>query len=129
MVKQDTRKFVPKVGCVSTAGYLDGPGARERAGLPRGGPAVVITDKGSYRVDAATKEIVCATYHPGLGVEEIRNSVSWPIRFAKDIHQTKPPTPEELRVLRRSAIPSGFSSAVRTRLRNERVAAARLRSA
>ncbi len=107
-MKQDPRKFVPKVDYVTTPGYLDGPGARERVGLPRGGPAVVITDKGSYRVDAATKEIVCATYHPGLSVEEIRNNVSWPIRFAKDVHQTKSPTPEELRVLREECDPEGI---------------------
>jgi len=100
MTRQDPRKFVPKVDYVTTPRYLDGPGARERAGLPRGGPAIVITDKGIDRFDAPAKEMVCATYHPGLGVEEIRNNVSSPIRFAKDVHETKPPTPEELRVLR-----------------------------
>ena len=38
MMKQDPRKFVPKVDYVTTPGYLDGPGARERAGLPGGAP-------------------------------------------------------------------------------------------
>lgn len=108
MMKQNPRKFVPKVDYVTTPGYLDGPGARERAGLPRGGPAVVITDKGIYRFDGATKEMVCATYHPGLGVEEIRNNVSRSIRFAKDVHGTKPPAPEELRVLREECDPEGI---------------------
>ena len=68
----------------------------------------MITDKGIDRFDAATKEMVCATYLPGLGVEEIRNNVSWRIRFAKDVHETKPPTPEELRVLREECDPEGI---------------------
>jgi len=33
---QSPRRFVPKVDFITTPGYLDGPGARERAGLPPG---------------------------------------------------------------------------------------------
>ncbi len=31
------RKFVEKVDYLTTPGFLDGPGAREKAGLPGGG--------------------------------------------------------------------------------------------
>jgi glutaconate CoA-transferase subunit B len=36
IMKHDKRRFVEKVDFITTPGYLDGPGARERAGLPRG---------------------------------------------------------------------------------------------
>lgn len=108
MMKQDARKFVPTVDYVTTPGYLDGPGGRERVGLPRGGPAVVITDKGVYRFDAATKEMYCESYHPGLGADGIRMNASWPIRIAADVRETKPPTAEELRVLREECDPEGI---------------------
>src|SRR5579871_806979 len=41
----DPRRFVKKLDFITTPGYLTGPGARERAGLPAGtGPYRVITD-------------------------------------------------------------------------------------
>jgi len=108
MMKQDARKFVQKVDYITTPGYLDGPGGRERAGLPRGGPSTVITDMGVYGFDPATKEMICLSHHPGLSVEEIRKNVSWPIRIADDVHETAPPTAEELRVLRETCDPEGI---------------------
>jgi glutaconate CoA-transferase subunit B len=108
MMKQDARKFVKKVDYITTPGYLEGPGGRERVGLPRGGPSTVITDKGVYGFDPATKEMVCLSYHPGLSVEVIRKNVSWEIRIADDVHETEPPTTEELRVLREKCDPEGI---------------------
>src|SRR3990172_717398 len=55
MLKQDARKFVERLDYLTTPGYLDGPGGRERAGLPRGGPSSVITDLGLYRFAPATR--------------------------------------------------------------------------
>src|SRR5512139_1166639 len=42
IMRHDTRRFIEKVDFITTPGYLTGPGARERAGLPR--------DTGPYRV-------------------------------------------------------------------------------
>src|SRR3990170_4279022 len=72
MLTQDVRKFVERVDYVTTPGYLDGPGGRERAGLPRGGPAAVITDLGIYRFDEATKEMFLESVHPGVRIEDIK---------------------------------------------------------
>jgi len=42
IMRQEAQKFVEKVTFITTPGYLDGPGARERAGLPMGsGPIKV----------------------------------------------------------------------------------------
>jgi len=108
MMAQDARKFVPKVDYVTTPGYLDGPGGRERVGLPRGGPSAIITNLGIYRFDERTKEMYLDSYHPGISVEEIRKNVSWPIRVSATVHETKPPTDRELDVLRTTCDPEGI---------------------
>lgn len=108
MMKQDRLKFAAKVDYVTTPGYIDGPGGRERAGLPRGGPSCVITDMGVYRFDEVTKEMVLESHHPGITVEEIRANVSWDLRVSPRIHMTKPPTGRELRVLRTKCDPEGI---------------------
>ena len=54
IMRQDKRRFVDKVDFITTPGYLDGPGARERAGLPEGtGPYRVISQLGIYGFDQA----------------------------------------------------------------------------
>lgn len=108
MMKQDRLKFAAKVDYVTTPGYLDGPGGRERAGLPRGGPSCVITDMGVYRFDEATKEMVLESHHPGIALDEIRANVSWDLRVSPRVHMTKAPTKRELTVLRNKCDPEGI---------------------
>lgn len=108
MMKQDRLKFVQKVDYVTTPGYLDGPGGRERAGLPRGGPACVISDMGVYRFDPETKEMFLESFHPGLSVDEIRNNVSWDLAVSPKVRATKPPGKRELQVLRTKCDPEGI---------------------
>src|SRR4030042_308174 len=58
IMRQDTQKFVEKVTFVTTPGYLDGPGARERAGLPADtGPYKVITNMAILGYDEETKRM------------------------------------------------------------------------
>ncbi|OGS48571.1 MAG: hypothetical protein A3K68_05465 [Euryarchaeota archaeon RBG_16_68_13] len=108
MMKQDAKKFVEKVDYLTTPGYIDGPGGRERAGLPRGGPSAVITDLGLYRFDPETKEMILDTTHPGVTVDEIRANVSWEIRVPPRVRTTKAPTKRELRILRTKLDPEGI---------------------
>ncbi len=108
MMKQDRLKFVEKLDYVTTPGYIDGPGGRERAGLPRGGPSCVISDMGVYRFDAATKVMYLDSVHPGLSVDEIRRNVSWDLEVAPTVRKTKPPTKRELQVLRTKCDPEGI---------------------
>jgi len=108
MMAQDARKFVPKVDYVTTPGYVDGPGGRERVGLPRGGPSAIITNLGIYRFDDATKVMYLDSYHPGISVEEIRRNVSFELHVSAAVHETKPPTDRELTVLRETCDPEGI---------------------
>jgi len=100
IVRQDKRRFVDKVDFVTTPGYLDGPGARERVGLPeRTGPYRVISQLGIYGFDQATKRLQLLALHPGVTVEDIQANSSFEILIPDEIQTTQPPTEEERRLL------------------------------
>jgi len=100
IVRQDKRRFVEKVDFITTPGYLDGPGARERAGLPEGtGPYRVISQLGIYSFDQATKRLQLLALHPGVTVEDIQAKSSFEILISDEIQTTQPPTEEERRLL------------------------------
>jgi glutaconate CoA-transferase subunit B len=94
-----------KVDFVTSPGYGTGGDWRKRRGLPRGGPSVLITTLGVFRfVDGAA---VLATYHPGVSVERIREETAWPLRVARDLRETEPPSGDVLRIIREYD-PEGF---------------------
>lgn len=101
LMKQDRRRFVPRLDFVTTPGYLGGPGAREKAGLPAGtGPYRVVTQLGVYGFDERTKRMKLLSLHPGVTVEDVRRNSSFEILVPDRVDVTEPPTEEELRVLR-----------------------------
>jgi glutaconate CoA-transferase subunit B len=97
----NTRSLAEKVDFITTPGYLDGPGARERWGLPPdSGPFVMITNKAVMRFDKETKEAYLASYHPGTSVDEVVKLTPWDLKIGKDVHETEPPREDEIRVMR-----------------------------
>jgi len=106
---QDKRRFVEKVDFLTTPGYLDGPGARERAGLPeRSGPYRVITQFGVYGFDEETKRMKLLAVHPGITLNDVKENSSFEIIIPEKVETTEPPTEEELRLLH-EIDPTGMS--------------------
>ena len=100
IMRQDKRRFVEKVDFITTPGYLTGPGARERAGLPEGtGPYRVITQLGVYGFDEETKRLKLLAMHPGVTIEDIKENSSFEIIIPEKVETTEPPTEEERRLL------------------------------
>ena len=64
IMPQDPKKFVETVDYLTTPGFLDGPGARQRLGMIGGGPAVVVSTMGVYKFDEKTCEMYLAEYYP-----------------------------------------------------------------
>ncbi len=100
MMNQQKRRFLEKVDFVTSPGYLDGPGSREKYGYPGGGPSVIISNMAIFRFDAKTKEAYLASVHPGVTVEQVRNEVSWDLKIAPDVSTTPPPTQQEANIIR-----------------------------
>jgi glutaconate CoA-transferase, subunit B len=94
------RTLVERLDFRTTVGHGDGPGARERLGFRGAGPTAVITDMGVLEPDPETKELVLAQVHPGVELEQVRESTGWQLRVAEPLQVTEPPTEEELSALR-----------------------------
>jgi acyl CoA:acetate/3-ketoacid CoA transferase beta subunit len=101
IMRQDKRKFAQKIDFLTTPGYLDGPGARTRAGLPESsGPYRVITQLGVYGFDDETKRLKLLAMHPGVTLQTIRENTSFEILIPETVETTQSPTEEEQRHLR-----------------------------
>ncbi|MDQ2906633.1 MAG: CoA-transferase [Chloroflexota bacterium] len=86
-------------------GYPDehGPAGRAwrtRVGLPRGGPAALITTLALFTFDPENGEALLKSYHPGTTIEHVREQTDWPLRLAPDCAETVPPSADELQVIR-----------------------------
>jgi glutaconate CoA-transferase subunit B len=101
MMNHEKRRFVEKVSYVTSPGFGTGGDWREKNGLRGGGPCAVITTKGILRFDAATREAVLESTHPGVSLEEICRDTGWDLKLASVIEETKSPTNSELRIIRK----------------------------
>jgi acyl CoA:acetate/3-ketoacid CoA transferase beta subunit len=100
-MRQDTRRFVERVNFITTPGYLDGPGARQRAGLPdSSGPYRVITQLGVYGFAEDTKRLQLLAVHPGVTLDDIRANSAFEILVPPVVDTSLPPAPDEQRLLR-----------------------------
>ena len=105
----DKRRFVPQLDFLTTPGYLAGPGARERAGLPPGtGPHKVITTMAVIGFHPESKRMQVESVHPGVTREDVQANTGFELLFADPLPTTPEPTDEELRLLREEVDPQGL---------------------
>ena len=100
IMPHEKRKMVKKLDYLTSPGFLDGPGAREKAGLLGGGPSVVVTNLCQMDFDPETKRIRLATIHPGVTIQQIVENSGFDIILPKSASTTELPTQEELTLLR-----------------------------
>lgn len=108
VVEHSPRTFVERLDFVSSAGFLDGRDARERAGFPGRGPVKVITDLCVLEPEPASRELIVTELHPGVERAAVEAATAWPVRFAAPLTSAEPPREHELttlRALERSATP------------------------
>ncbi len=100
IMQQTRRSFVEKLDFVTSLGHGTGGDDRAKHGVTTKGPTKIMTDLCVLEPEPATKEFLVTSIHPGVTREQITENTGWPIRFAPDVAETPPPTPEELQVLR-----------------------------
>jgi glutaconate CoA-transferase, subunit B len=109
VTQHDRRRFVEKLDFLTTPGYLDGPGAREAAGLPAGtGPYRVITDLAILGYHPETCRMQVLSLHPGVALERVRASTGFDLGAAETLDVTEPPRADELRILRDEVDPHRY---------------------
>lgn len=100
MTDQQKRKFVDRVDFISSPGFLDGPGARERNGLPPNtGPWRVYTPWAMFGYDTDC-QLMLQGLSPFVTVDQVLAEMSFRPKIARSLEGLDVPTEEELLVLR-----------------------------
>jgi glutaconate CoA-transferase subunit B len=107
MTPHQLRRFPEKVDFLTSAGYIDGKGAREKAGLRGAGPVCVVTDLGMLEPDE-NGELVLTTLHPGKTADQAKANTGWDLKVSKDLKISSDVTQIELDILRNELDPSGI---------------------
>jgi glutaconate CoA-transferase, subunit B len=100
IMTHEKRRFVPQVDYITSPGFGDGFGWRQKVGLPRGGPATVITTMGVLKFDPKTKEMMLVSVHPGVTADAVKANTGWSLKVDVELAQTPEPTTEELAMLK-----------------------------
>jgi glutaconate CoA-transferase subunit B len=99
LLEHSRHRLPARVGYITSPGYGDGVGWRTRAGLPRGGPAAVITSKCVLRF-GEDGEAYLSTIHPGVSVDDVLAHTGWDLKVPHNVQATPEPNPLELKAVR-----------------------------
>ena len=100
MLKATPRSLVAQLDFRTSAGFLDGRGARTRTTMRGGGPQAVITDFGLLTPAPDTDELHLTALYPGATIDDARAATGWPLAVAATVETLAPPTTLELDTLR-----------------------------
>jgi glutaconate CoA-transferase subunit B len=100
VMKATPRSFVERLDFRTSAGYLEGRGARAASGARGAGPRAVITDFGILTPSADTEELELTALFADASIEEARAAVGWTLAVAPDPRTIALPTETELATLR-----------------------------
>ncbi len=94
-------RYPEHVDFITSAGYLTGGNSRREAGFAEGtGPTMLINPLGRFRFDAQTKEMYLDAVQPGVSVQEVKDSIDWPLATAGTVSEIEPATAQELQAAR-----------------------------
>jgi glutaconate CoA-transferase, subunit B len=100
IIRQSRRTFVDRVDFVTSVGFGDGPGSRQRLGLTGAGPQRIITDLGVLQPDPETSELSLTGIYPGVLVADIKDRTGWDLRVSAALSEIPKPSQSELTALR-----------------------------
>jgi glutaconate CoA-transferase subunit B len=100
LTAHEKRRFVPRVDFVTSPGWLDGDGSRQRAGLRFGGVSRVVTTLGILGFDPASRRMRIEAVHAGVSIDDVRAHTGFDLLTAPEVTVTEPPSGEELVLLR-----------------------------
>ena len=107
MTPHQKRRFPEKVEFATSAGFIDGKGARESRGLRGGGMLAVVTDIGILEPDDSG-EMTLTALHTGRTAEEAKSNTGWDLKVTSQLKTTEEVTKKELKILREELDPTGI---------------------
>ncbi|MFP5527198.1 CoA-transferase subunit beta [Peptococcus simiae] len=107
VMKHQKRRFSEHVDYITSPGWIDGPEGRRKNGLnPDKGPRAVVTELGIMRFNE-NKRMYLSEYFEGVTPEQVQDNTGFDIDISK-AHLAKPPSQEELSILREKVDPKGL---------------------
>ena len=106
ITRHERRRFPERCDYITSPGFLDGPGGRQRAGLRPEFGVTVVTDLAVMENDPETCALRIVKLMPGITVEAVLGETGFRPAVAQDVRDVAPPTAEELRVLRDEVDPA-----------------------
>ena len=100
VTRHDRSAFVPRVDFLCGPGHMEGGDSRERMGLPAGGPRLVVSPLGVFDFEPTTKAMRVKSIHPGVTLEQIRDSTGFEMVVEGTPPVTDMATAQELALLR-----------------------------
>jgi len=97
--------FVERLDFVSGVGIVEEEERKELSILSPG-PRYLVTNLGTFDFEGGRMRLL--SYHPGVGVEQIRKKTGFLLAIAPDLHETPPPSTEEVSLLREEIDPLGI---------------------
>jgi glutaconate CoA-transferase subunit B len=101
------RRFPEKVDFITSAGFLSHRNERHASGVRGKGPQGVVTHLGILEPDE-NGEMILTALHPGMDIEMVQQNTGWELKVSSNLHETLPPTENELRILREDLDPTGI---------------------
>ena len=84
MMQHQKRRFMEKIDYITSCGWMDGPGGREKVGLPGNrGPQMVVTDLGIMKFDEETKRMYLAYYYPFSSPEMVQENTGFEVDVSR----------------------------------------------
>lgn len=103
------RVFVKECDFISTVGWGQGGwDARQKLGLPGGGPTYVLTPKCVMDFDEVSKQIRLKYLLPGVTLEDVVTNTGFELVIPAKVEVMPEPTEEEITVLRTRVDPYGL---------------------
>src|SRR5713226_3702470 len=99
LLEHSKERLPERVSYVTSPGNGGGHGWRERVGLPRGGPAAVITTKAVLRF-GDDGEAYLSSAHPGVKLDDVLANTGWKLRVGDSMVSTAEPAAAELTAIR-----------------------------
>ncbi|NHZ87253.1 MAG: 3-oxoacid CoA-transferase [Planctomycetia bacterium] len=101
IMQHGKRRFMPKIDFITTPGYLSGPGAREKAGLPPNtGPYRVVTNLCTLGFDKKSKRMKLLALNPGITINDVVENTGFELIIPEEIKQNEIPSTQEVQILR-----------------------------
>ena len=104
LLEHSKERLPERVSYVTSPGNGDGLGWRKQVGLPRGGPAAVITTKAVLRFSEDGEAYLSSAHpdssHPSVQIDDIVRNTGWKLRVPGEVTSTPEPSTEELKAIR-----------------------------